>query len=156
MILTVEKSSPEKINSISWQSKIVTVDIFNQLWPDCWHNVNSKKKETVANTTNYPVNVSWQYLSTDKIWNLLVTFSTLWPCMNHSLSVHLMHFCSLSSFFTFCLSHRHLMPLCLFENKHERESSGCTPTLEKIAGQLWMQLVYEADKVSRQPLRLGR
>lgn len=49
---------------------------------------------------------------------------------------------------------RHLMPLCLFENKHERESSGYTPTLEKIAGQLWMQLVYEADKVSRQPLHL--
>lgn len=63
-----------------------------------WLLTKSKEKEEVgANTTDYPVNVRWQYLSTDKIWNLLLTFSTLWPCMNQLLSVQLMHFCALRS-----------------------------------------------------------
>lgn len=125
----MEKSFPEKITSISWQSNRATVDTFNQLW----------ENKVVANTTNYPVNVRWHYLSTDKIWNLFMNLYE--PAPLGSVDAFR---CSQLTVFIFP-SIFHATTWCPFvcwktNRGRERIRRTHTHTLIKIGGQVWLHL----------------
>lgn len=90
-----QQTSLSTSSFLSWKPYTATVCL--QPAP-AWLLKHLNGKKTVgAKSTKYPINVTQPCISTEKMQNLLLTFTTLWPCLNQVLLVQLMHFCALSS-----------------------------------------------------------